>query len=77
MNTSINTSWQTEANCLVWRWFEAGKCVTYNPLWIQEDSGNVSANVPSPVPDFARHSPFGSGEWFAPWNARWSLPVHW
>jgi len=41
-----------------------------DPLFI---GGLDPCNHPA-VPDFTTHSLLGSGEWFVPWNARWSVP---
>jgi len=71
---AMKTSWQTEANQIVCRWPEAGKHVEYNPPWLQEALQSVDRSATPALPDFAAHSPLGSGEWFVPWNARWSVP---
>jgi hypothetical protein len=70
----MKTSWQTEADRIVCRWSEAGKHVQYNPLWLQDVSRSIDTRIPTAVPDFTTHSLLGSGEWFVPWNARWSVP---
>ena len=67
----MKISWLTETGGIVSRWSEAGERDQHNAPWIHGKSESVP--LPS-TPDFARHSPFGSGEWFAPWNARWSVP---
>ena len=54
-------------------WSETGERLPYNPEWAVEPSDNTH-NATSPVPNFAEHSPLGSGEWMAPWNVRWSVP---
>ncbi len=69
---AMKTSWQTETGHLECHWFEAGQSVQRTGL--EESSENADRSLSPSIPDFARHSPFGSGEWFAPWNARWSLP---
>ena len=54
-------------------WSDSGERLPYNPEWAVEPSDNTH-NATSPVPSFGSHSPLGSGEWIAPWNARWSVP---
>ena len=57
-------SWQTETGHLTCRWSEVEQPVEYNPPWMQ-DASDVQGGYLSPVPDFARHSPFGGGaSWF-------------
>lgn len=67
----MKVSWLTESGGIVSRWSEAGEHDQNNAPWIDGKSESVPL---SSVPDFARHSPFGSGEWYAPWNVRWSKP---
>ncbi|HZD48836.1 MAG TPA: hypothetical protein VE178_08820 [Silvibacterium sp.] len=68
----MKTSWQTETGRLACRWSGAWERRDYNPPWIQQGSGDT--NVSPLTPDFTMVSSFGSGEWFAPWNVRWSVP---
>jgi hypothetical protein len=70
----MQRSWETRAEHLVCRWPEAGKHIPYNPLWMQEASASVDRTISPAIPNFAARSPLGSGEWFAPWNIRWSVP---
>jgi hypothetical protein len=70
----MKTSWQMQAGLLACQWSEAGERIHYNPPEFQEASRSISKNVPSSVTNFAEHSPFGSGEWYVPWNARWHVP---
>jgi hypothetical protein len=70
----MKTSWQTETGSLECRWSETGQSLRLADPWIQNDSGVMDASCTPSIPDFASHSPLGSGEWFAPWNMRWSLP---
>jgi hypothetical protein len=51
-----------------------GQRIESDAPWMRgiSESGPEKA---SPIPDFAGHSPFGSGEWYVPWNARWNTPV--
>ncbi len=70
----MKTSWQMEAGRVVCRWAGTESRVLYNAPWLEEASRSVDRSVGPAVPDFATHSPLGSGEWFVPWNARWSVP---
>jgi hypothetical protein len=70
---AMKSSWQTDAGNLSCRWSEVGQRVQYDSAWIQEMSVVQSGYLP-PVPDFASHSPLGSGEWFVPWRLRWNVP---
>jgi len=72
----MNSTWQARSGHLACRWtglFEPGRST---PTWLQESSQGASHNAVVPIPDFAAHSPLGSGEWIVPWNLRWSLPIH-
>ena len=69
----MKSSWQTDTGNLSCRWSEVGQRVQYDSAWIQEMSVVQSGYLP-PVPDFASHSPLGSGEWFVPWRLRWNVP---
>jgi hypothetical protein len=68
---AMKSSWQKNTGNLSCRWSEVGQRVQYASGWIHETSVVQSGHLP-PVPDFASHSPFGSGEWFAPWRLRWN-----
>jgi hypothetical protein len=59
----MSSSWKMETGHLVCRWFEVGRRVQYNPLWMQETSDVQGSYLP-PTPDFASHSPFGGATWF-------------
>jgi len=52
-------------------WSESGERLPYVPAWEIETSDN-KANATQSLPNFGSHSPFGSGEWIAPWHVRWS-----
>lgn len=52
---------------------ETGERLQYNSEWEIEPSDNTR-NATASVPNFGAHSPFGSGEWIAPWHVRWSVP---
>ena len=47
-----------------------GACI---PNWIEESSNKFCGSFVQPIPDFAAHSPLGSGEWFVPWDMRWNV----
>lgn len=70
----MNTAWQTETGSLECRWSGLMERTQYTPDWLREASAGPHETVLTPVPDFAAHSPFGSGEWFVPWNSRLRLP---
>jgi hypothetical protein len=70
----MNTSWQTANPGIACRWTVPGAERSYDLSWLEESQGGLGAIEADEHPDFATHSPLGSGEWFAPWNARWSLP---
>jgi hypothetical protein len=70
----MKTSWQAESGEIVCRWSVAQEHVPYNPPWIQEAANSLDRSVMPALPDFTLHSPLGSGEWFVPWSARWSVP---
>jgi hypothetical protein len=71
---SMKTSWQIERGGLLCRWFNSEERIQYNVPWLQEASTETYGKFVEPIPDFAAHSPLGSGEWFVPWDARWSVP---
>ena len=71
---SMKTSWKEETDRLVCRWSPPEELNRHSPPWLAELSTSSIESPAPPVPDFAAHSPLGSGEWFVPWNARWSLP---
>jgi hypothetical protein len=68
------TSWRNEEDGLECRWSVPEQPTPYRAPWIQETPQPVDRSAVPSLPDFAAHSPLGSGEWFAPWNARWSVP---
>jgi uncharacterized protein YodC (DUF2158 family) len=68
----MKTSWQSETGRLECRWFEGGHSVRQTDL--EDSPENKDRSFSPSIPDFACHSPLGSGEWFAPWSARWILP---
>jgi hypothetical protein len=67
----MKIAWQAEAGSLACNWAEALESGRSRPDWLQEASTDVAATPQ--IPDFAAHSPLGSGEWIVPWNARWSV----
>jgi len=69
----MNPGWSVEGDRLACRWSEALESSHYNPEWFREASPSVFETTPAPFPDFAAHSLLGSGEWIAPWQARWSV----
>jgi len=72
----MNTTWQTESGSLECRWsglVEHRPYTTDSPV---EGSAKAEQSAFMPLPDFAAHSPFGSGEWFVPWNARLRVLNH-
>ena len=69
----MKTSWQAESGGLTCRWSDILEGDTSDsPTTLQSSTGTTGTFVP-PMPDFAAHSPLGSGEWFVPWAARWSV----
>jgi hypothetical protein len=64
----MKSSWQTETGHLVCRWSDAGKLAPYDQRWMRETSNIQSSYLP-PLPNFARHSPFGGASWFLPHSA--------
>jgi hypothetical protein len=70
----MNPTWNAESGRLACRWSGALDRNRYNATWLQEPSKGSGDNAVVPVPNFAAHSPLGSGEWFVPWNRRWSVP---
>ena len=69
----MRTSWQAETG-LMCRRSEVGIGIRDNPRWMRETSESNYPDASTPLANFAEHSPFGSGEWYAPWNVRWSRP---
>ena len=69
----MKASWETETGQLKCHWCEGGQSVQRTGL--EEVSETRDRSLAPTIPDFARHSPLGSGEWIAPWNVRWSLPT--
>ena len=69
----MKTSWQTDTGHLECRWSDPGE-LRRNDSWMHDISEASDRSAVPSIPDFARHSPLGSGEWFAPWNVRWSVP---
>jgi hypothetical protein len=70
----MNTSWQTANPGIAPRWADPDVEAHYDLSWMEEMEDEIVTTAAEAVQDFATHSPLGSGEWFAPWNARWSLP---
>jgi hypothetical protein len=71
---SVKISWQGESGGLECRWSGLLDSNQSNPSITHEASSGVYASFVPPLPDFAAHSLLGSGEWFVPWNLRWSVP---
>ena len=70
----MTSGWQMEAEQILLRWSGLEMDPQRNQLWMEGLSqANDECLLPQ-LPDFAAHSPLGSGEWLTPWNARWSLP---
>jgi hypothetical protein len=67
-------TWQVGADGLACRWSVPEERVPYDLSSIQEGSTDPSGSFLTPTPDFAAHSLLGSGEWYVPWNFRWSVP---
>jgi hypothetical protein len=66
--------WKTELDRLSCQWCDVGERIPLNTTWIQDAPESTSKNVQTPSLNFTSHSPFGSGEWYVPWNARWNVP---
>jgi hypothetical protein len=70
----MKTLWQSESGGLICRWFDLLEGDRSDvPIALQASTGTHGSFL-SPTPDFAAHSPLGSGEWYVPWNSRWSVP---
>jgi hypothetical protein len=67
-------SWRTETGRLEFRWSDPIEPALCSPPRIDEAPPAIDRSAVSSLPDFAAHSPLGSGEWFSPWNTRWSVP---
>lgn len=72
--SSMKTSWQTETGGLLCRWSEVGEGMRSSAAWAEEAARSEDVKLSRALPDFAQHSLLGSGEWFVPWNLRWSVP---
>lgn len=68
------TSWRTEKDRLVCGWSRVRQQIEPDVLSMPGTSESDCEGFTS-IPDFAGHSPFGSGEWYVPWNIRWSVAV--
>ena len=71
----MNSAWQMESGRLTRRWSGVPEYSPYRPRRHQQESESLQGNILQLLPDFAAHSPLGSGEWIVPWNLRWSLPT--
>jgi hypothetical protein len=71
---SVKISWQGESSGLECRWSNLLDSNQSNSSITHEASSGVYTSFVPPLPDFAAHSLLGSGEWFVPWNLRWSVP---
>jgi hypothetical protein len=71
---SVKISWQGESGGLECRWSNLLDSNQSNSSITHEASSGVYTSFVPPLPDFAAHSLLGSGEWFVPWNLRWSVP---
>ena len=70
----MKTLWQCESGRLECRWSALLDSNQSNSSITHEASSGVYASFVRALPDFAAHSLLGSGEWFVPWNLRWSIP---
>ena len=70
----MKTSWQSESGGLVCRWSDLLESDQSTSPVVGEVLTGVYERFVPPMPDFAAHSLLGSGEWFVPWNYRWSVP---
>ena len=70
----MKTSWQGESGGLTCRWSDLLESDQSSSTLSQDASASAHASFVPLTPDFAAHSPLGSGEWFVPWNCRWSVP---
>jgi len=69
----MNSGWRVEGRGLARSWSIPREWSPHRPAWLEEPSLAAADNPAPPLPDFAAHSPLGSGEWIAPWHARWSV----
>jgi hypothetical protein len=70
----MKASWQSESGGLLCQWsdlLEGDR--SKSPITPEASTGIYGSFLP-PTPDFAAHSPLGSGEWYLPWNSRWIVP---
>lgn len=69
----MKTSWRREQVVLFADDLNPGERIQYDRPWLQEASPSVNRSITPVIPDFTKHSPLGSGEWYVPWNARWNV----
>ncbi len=70
----MQTSWQAVNGGITCEWTDPDVQTHCDLSWLEDIQDEIVTSGADEIPDFASHSPLGSGEWFAPWNARWSLP---
>jgi hypothetical protein len=68
----MKTSWQSESGGLVCRWSALLDDESNSPITLRASTEAYASFMP-PMPDFVTHSLLGSGEWYVPWNLRWSV----
>lgn len=62
-SAAVRSSWKNQSGRLVCRWSEPAEHTQYHLYWSNETPDVQSGYLP-PLPDFARHSPFGGVSWF-------------
>jgi len=72
----MNSAWNADSGSLACRWSGALERDPSKLSGLQEQPAGEGHNAVVPIPNFAAHSPLGSGEWFVPWRLRWSVPSH-
>ena len=71
----MKTSWQSGTGTLECHWSEAVDPAQPHLPSLSETAREAREGGLLPrIPNFAAHSPLGSGEWFVPWSARWQVP---
>jgi hypothetical protein len=70
----MKASWQSESGGLLCRWSDLLEGDRSKSSITPEASTGINGSFLPLPPDFAAHSLLGSGEWYVPWNFRWSVP---
>jgi hypothetical protein len=70
----MKTAWQDQSGCLVCRWSDLPESDESTAPVVREALTEPFERFEPSMPNFAAHSPLGSGEWFVPWNYRWRVP---